>query len=82
MSVTIELPPESQARLEAEAGRRGMTVAQLVAALVDDLPGGGPSVEPTPLSFIGVGRSGRHDLAARHREIRTEQTAGRPAREV
>jgi hypothetical protein len=52
-------------------------VDQLVADLASTLPAGDPLE-----NFIGSGSSGRSDLARRHREIRSEQTAGIPARDL
>jgi len=83
MTVTLDLPPEAQARLEAEAGRRGITIDQLVAELAADFSDDATDDAPQPrLSIIGIGRSGRGDLARRHREIRTEQTTGLGARDL
>ena len=50
MSVTIELPAAAQARLEAEAARRGITLEQLIAQLADQLPAEDPLD-----AFIGCG---------------------------
>ena len=75
MTVTLDLPAEAQARLQAEATRRGITLDQLIAELAHSFP----AETDTPkrrLSFIGVGHSGRGDLSRRHREIRAERTAG------
>jgi hypothetical protein len=73
VTVSLDLPADEQARLEAEAARRGITVDQLVAELARQLP----SVTDDPLeSFIGSGASGRGDLSRRHREIRAEHLAG------
>ncbi|MEP7114489.1 MAG: hypothetical protein ABI862_14585 [Ilumatobacteraceae bacterium] len=77
MTVTLDLPADTQARLQAEALRRGITVGQLVADLASSLPAEDPLE-----TFIGSGSSGRGDLARRHREIRSEQTAGLPARDL
>ena len=77
MTVTIELPADAQARLEAEATRRGITLDQLIEELANNLPASTAGGEAKHrLSFIGVGHSGRGDLSRRHREIRAEQTAG------
>ena len=81
MSITLDLPPDAQARLAAEAARRGMTVDALVTELVGRLPISAESA-PSRLSFVGIGHSGRGDLARRHREIRAEQIAGRAARDL
>lgn len=76
MPVTIDLPAEAQARLEAEAARRGIAPGQLIADLSAAF-----AVEDDPLeAFIGSGASGRCDLGRRHREIRAEQTDGLSAR--
>ncbi len=77
MTVTLDLPADAQARLHAEALRRGITVDKLVADLANSLP-----TEDPLEAFIGSGSSGRGDLARRHREIRSEQTAGLPARDL
>ena len=76
MTVTIELPADAQARLEAEAARRGITLDQLIADLADNIPVPTDGASKHRLSFIGVGHSGRGDLSRRHREIRAEQTTG------
>lgn len=77
VTVTLDLPADAQARLEAEALRRGITVDQLVADLASSLP-----AEDSLETFIGSSSSGRGDLARRHREIRSEQTAGLAARDL
>jgi hypothetical protein len=78
MTVTLDLPEAAQARLEAEAARRGITLTKLVAELAERLPAPADMTEERRhrLSFIGAGHSGRGDLSQRHREIRAEQTAG------
>lgn len=78
MTVTLDLPAEAQARLQAEATRRGITLDQLVAEIADSFPVAG--VKPaagTLEGFFGSGDSGdpawatrdihelRHDLAQR-----------------
>lgn len=58
MTVTIDLPADAQARLEAEATRRGITLDHLIAELADNLPADTPT--PTPnrkLAFVGAGAS-------------------------
>jgi hypothetical protein len=69
MIVTIELPADTQARLEAEATRRGITLDQLIALLADTLPAdpaaGGPRHR---LSFVGIGASGLTEPLDIHRE--------------
>lgn len=82
MPVTLDLPPEARARLEAEAARRGITLDQLVAELSNQFPSSGASVADDALGrFLGCGNSGdaawatrdihevRHDLAQRSSEI-------------
>ncbi len=76
MNATLDLPAEALARLQSEAIRRGITVDQLVTDLANSLPTDDPLE-----AFIGSGSSGRDDLARRHREIRSEQTAGLPERD-
>jgi hypothetical protein len=73
--VTLDLPAEAQARLQAEAARRGITLDQLVAEIADTFPTANTAPKHR-LGFIGAGHSGRGDLSRRHREIRAEQTAG------
>ena len=83
MAVTVDPPADPQARLEAEAGRRGITIDQLVAEIAADFADDAPESPPQRrLSIIGIGHSGRGDLARRHREIRTEQTKGLGARDL
>jgi hypothetical protein len=56
MSVTVDLPDDVLARLQAEAARRGVSIDSVIAELATALP-----VEPHPtehtLSFIGLGAS-------------------------
>ena len=75
MSVTLNFPVEAQARLEAEASRRGVTLDQLIVEIADRLPAEG-AVPKHRLGIVGVSYSGRGDLSRRHREVRVEQTAG------
>ena len=72
MVVTVELPPETLRRLEAEAVRRGVGIDVVIAELADTLPA--PS-EPKPstghrFSFAGVAASGDGTLSERYKEIR------------
>jgi hypothetical protein len=57
--VTVELPAEALARLEAEATRRGVSIDVVVAELVDTLPEGGAGAARRRLAFAGIGASGR-----------------------
>jgi len=53
MSVTLDLPEETLARLEAEAERRSVTVESLIAEFAAKLP-----VDALD-DFIGCGESGK-----------------------
>ena len=63
-SVTIDLPADAQARLEAEAARRGITLDPLIAELAATLPAEDPLE-----AFIGCGASGRTGPFDIHREL-------------
>jgi hypothetical protein len=75
VTVTLDLPAEAQARLRAEATRRGITVDQLVAEIADSFPAVATAKPGTLEGFFGSGDSGdpgwasrdlhelRHDLA-------------------
>jgi len=56
MTVTVDLPEDALARLQAEAKRRGVSIDLVIAELAETLP-----VETSPakrtLSFIGLGSS-------------------------
>lgn len=52
----VELPPQVVARFETEAARRGVSVADLLAALADDLPGTDRAPGRCP-GFVGLGAS-------------------------
>ena len=56
MTVTIDLPAEAQARLQAEATRRGITLDQLIAELADSFPAEGETSR-RKLAFVGMGSS-------------------------
>lgn len=56
MAVTLDLPAEAQARLQAEASRRGITLDQLIAQLADSFPAE-PPTPPRKLAFVGMGSS-------------------------
>lgn len=66
MPVTLDLSPETLARLETEATRRGISLGELVAELAAELPADHPEARTRKLSFIGLGSS----------------TSGRSAREA
>lgn len=57
MSVTVELPAEAMARLEAEAARRGVGIETVIAELTEALPRP-DSDETRRLAIAGVGASG------------------------
>jgi hypothetical protein len=65
VTVTLDLPADSQARLEAEASRRGVTLDQLVAEIADSFPAETPKHR---LGFVGIGASGRTDPLDIHQE--------------
>lgn len=74
MAVTVELPPETLRRLEAEATRRGTGIDVVIAELADTLPAP-TEPEPEPVTghrfrFAGVAASGDGTLSERYREIR------------
>lgn len=53
---TVELSPQVVARFEAEAARRGVSVADLLATLADDLPNLDRDAGRRP-GFVGLGAS-------------------------
>ena len=55
MTVTIDLPEDALARLQAEARRRGISIGVVVAELSQALPTG--ATAPKKLSFVGLGSS-------------------------
>lgn len=56
MTITIELPEDAQSRLEAEAARRGITLARLIADLAGQFPD--DTLPPQRrLAFLGAGAS-------------------------
>lgn len=80
MTITVHLPDELAARLAAEASRRGVQVDEVAAELVSAGLDRSGTDDPWE-AFIGSGHSGRGDLARRHREILTEDSAGKTARD-
>jgi hypothetical protein len=65
--LSIQLPDELGELLEAERQRRAVTTEDLVqAALVAYLQEDEASAPPIP--FVGLGRSGRGDIASRAEE--------------
>ena len=63
VTVTLDLPAEAQARLQAEAARRGITLDQLVAEIADSFPAdpansdGAVEAPRRRRSFVGIGSS-------------------------
>lgn len=56
VTVTLDLPAEAQARLQAEAARRGITLDQLVAEIANSFPA--ETTTPTRTrGFVGIGSS-------------------------
>ncbi len=74
MPVTLDLPPEAKARLEAEATRRGITLDELVAELSSRFPDPKERVKGEALkAFLGCGDSGDPTWATRDiHELRRE----------
>lgn len=56
MNVTIDLPEDALARLEAEAKRRGVSIDSVIAKLTETLPAEA-SAPPRTFSFVGLGSS-------------------------
>lgn len=56
MTVTVDLPEDALARLQAEAKRRGVSIDLVIAELTQALPAETPAGKRT-LSFIGLGSS-------------------------
>jgi hypothetical protein len=63
--VTIDLPADAQARLQAEASRRGITLDALIVAFADTFPAETPEHR---LGFVGIGASGRTEPLDIHQE--------------
>jgi hypothetical protein len=73
MTLTLELPAEAQARLEAEATRRGITLDQLVTELAAGLPTEQDRAAGTLQEFFGSGDSGNPTWAGRDiQELRAD----------
>jgi hypothetical protein len=61
MAVTVDLPAEALARLEAEAARRGVGIDVVIAELAETLPPGDIGEAPVrrrKLAIAGIGSSG------------------------
>ena len=57
MTVTIELPADAHARLDAEAARRGMTLDELIADMAASLPGDSADEHRPELTVLAAGAS-------------------------
>lgn len=57
MSLTVELPPELERRLEEEAAHQGVGVASLVLAVLEERFGGRPDAGDLPawLQLVEIG---------------------------
>ena len=77
MSVTVDLPAEALARLEAEAARRGVGIDVVIAEFADTLPAAERPQRRGRLAFIGIGHSGDGELSTRYRDYRREATAAK-----
>ncbi|MDZ7734266.1 MAG: hypothetical protein U5R31_15370 [Acidimicrobiia bacterium] len=64
---TVEIPEDAARRLQAEAGRRGISVDDVVVEFASRLPAEAPGAGRR-LSFIGVGASGDTRPLDIHRE--------------
>jgi hypothetical protein len=56
MTVTVDLPEDALARLQAEAKRRGVSIDSVIAGLAEGLPAETSPAKRT-FSFIGLGSS-------------------------
>ena len=76
MTVTLDLPAEVSARLEAEAARRGITLGALIAQLAAELPTTPEATESDALEeFFGSGDSGDPMWATRDiHEVRARRS--------
>ena len=72
MVVSVELPDEALARLQAEAGRRGLSLDELLAELAATLPTTAAAGQRRALSFVGLGSSASGRRAAEADEMLAE----------
>lgn len=70
MSVTVDLPPATLRRLEAEAARRGVGIDVVIAELADTLPAEDEPAGGHRFAFAGVIASGDGTLSERYKAIR------------
>lgn len=74
MSVTLDLPPATLRRLEAEAARRGVGIDVVIADLAEALPAEdqGEASAGHRFAFAGVAASGDGTLSERYKAIRRD----------
>ncbi len=72
MSVTVDLPPATLRRLEAEAARRGIGIDVVISELAEALPA---ATDPAGhrFAFSGVAASGDGTLSERYKAIRRDE---------
>jgi hypothetical protein len=76
MRTQIALDPEQHARVKQKAASLGITMAEYIRRLVDDdLAGVDP--QASPVSIIGIGRSGGSDIAREGRRAVADAVADR-----
>ena len=68
MAVTVELSADVLERLEAEASRRGVTIAEVIVALAETIPEATDESAGHRLGFVGIGASGRTEPFDIHKE--------------
>ena len=77
MSVTVELPTETLARLQAEAARRGVGIDTVIAELAQQLPRPDRDETQRKLAISGVGASGGERGRAREADDLLAEGFGR-----
>ncbi|MDE3074158.1 MAG: ribbon-helix-helix protein, CopG family [Chloroflexota bacterium] len=74
----IYLDPAQDRALRAVASRSGLSVAAIIRQSVDlYLSQAVPAAEDPSLELIGLGRSGRSDLAEKHDQVFADEVRGR-----
>lgn len=84
MTLTVTLPEALARRVEAVARAQGRDIDAVIVEALEAAVPFDSDVEARAkarFGFVGVGASGRHDLAERHDEIRREHFAGRSSDE-
>ena len=64
--IQIYLEPAQDRALRALARRKGISIAELIRRSIDRYLAELPVEEDTALRVVGLGRSGRKDLASKH----------------